>query len=1647
MLEFLKDCNKNNIYERAMACESHLNDFDSIIPMAVFFETALKSICAELYNKNIEHIRFVDLLQDLELKEYLQRKYHFEDPDSIINNLIRLHSNSYKHSLETHMVTPSEVQVCFQCVFDFAACYYAVKTKSPVPKWNDKEYQSLLERTIDTKAREKLEQDLKEEILHLRDECEEQKKQLCILNKELEKQKAMDEAELLQQINPKERDVLQTLISELETKMDNYQIQIIKLEEYHKKKEQEQEKQENAIKSVQVRAERSDTETAKLLRQEYKQLATDLQQTRKVIDGLVRQKEELQTQYKTALADKETAQQKLEELGRFAASPKLLARIEKEQKEKNKKRNRLQQKLEKSSRKLKKKEGRLCITNGELEEVNQKYIASHKEIARLYEEKNEIEQQIGLPKWCEHCGSLMNLKKKNGYFWACSAYKSDGSGCKSHTRPALPYNRYDTLVQKLEQLNEEIDRVRAEKFTIPSSVFKQYQTKFMDFKAYPYSFATEVSTRYLFQSLAVPPEVFEHQNFVHQKEDFLCFSRFYMCCNMERSKVPLIERTIYSLVLRLLDRGVVLPASIETASRLRNKFNKQKTGNVNMLFDYIQYCHPENHYDSEREQKFAEYWFPKLLGQSWATYVFSQISFDALVPMADKKDKEFFYGQRADFLVSKNGKKIVIELDGPEHALSVEKDRARDEFLQKWNYEVLRFRNNDVDRRDPDILTRLNSALGQNQVSEKDIGLVNDHYLVACKLAHQFGIAVAKALEQGYISRDCHLCVSATASIFSASELQFILTVAMAELQQLFENYAVLYGLETEWNLLGGKGVNVMIALGDGNCGQHNIIIRDCCLSYNYLCDIEPLGNLGLPQNCSQKILEFFLEYLFGYNKFRQGQYDAVCRLLTQKDSIIILPTGAGKSIIYQLASFLVPGIIVVISPLVSLIQDQIMNLESRRGINNALAIVSAVTADEFKAREEAVFQMEHNVLSLLYISPERLAIPSFRDNVKKMMIHNQVYAVSIDEAHCVSEWGHDFRPAYLNIGRTSRKLFQKNGRVPVLAALTGTASDAVLKDIQRNLGIADPDALVLPYSFDRKELHFRVYQCESRDKDIKIADIIKNKLPEFFGITFEEFMRRNGSNTKAGIIFTPLAASKRPGKYDAASIQMRLMDMLPETSIAAYFSRVPDGYSEEDWKVTIAETAKRFKENELNLLVATKAFGMGIDKENIRYIIHDGIPSSFEQYYQEAGRAGRASQKENGNADAECILLLSAGNEAHNMELLDPSLTLMEFTDKFHKYKKMNGYERDDLNAILYFHTESYKGINYECMFANGILDLLSHKKFNSGQQEKLFMTAFDKNNNKDNKNRLTKAWLQAMVRFSILGIIQDYTYDYNNTFILVLGSLEQESIIKHYLDYVSYISDNSQGRRKSENQKIIKIQESGINFAKAAVRILIEYIYDNIEKSRRRAIREMYTTAKKAAELPIGEQDKFFRQRILTYFSYEGVKKNDLQKILSSENSGVHILPEIFPLPKKSDTFDKKNQQSSREIHIAAGRMLESRPDHPGLLLVQAMAEIIMGDYSVEFVARDVTAAIRYADERYSIPRKILFPVLQHVLKLALYTSGTMFDELADSVSKAGFKRKTLIEPIILDKNLGNTQRDYLLCVYMIDQTTQFLKGETES
>jgi RecQ family ATP-dependent DNA helicase len=375
--------------------------------------------------------------------------------------------------------------------------------------------------------------------------------------------------------------------------------------------------------------------------------------------------------------------------------------------------------------------------------------------------------------------------------------------------------------------------------------------------------------------------------------------------------------------------------------------------------------------------------------------------------------------------------------------------------------------------------------------------------------------------------------------------------------------------------------------------------------------------------------LTFFLQSLFRKESFREGQVEILSKALAKRNPIALLPTGAGKSLTYQMASLLQTGLTIVVDPIKALMKDQDENLKIA-SIDATVYINSSLSAIE---KRENIRRYSEGEYLFAFVSPERFVIEDFRNSIASIPNYSRNFSYCvIDEAHCVSEWGHDFRTAYLKLGDNSRRFCFSGheGEHIVTLGLTGTASFDVLSDVQREVGLLNNSDIIRPARLERDELHFKIkkvnafLQGANTEWNIKtsvfsttkntLLQILRTDLMVEFDVdTFSGFIQANGEESNCGLIFCPHAGG--------TDISVKKVADFLKTTFPNVAHLIGEYHGSGD---NLDEVQDKFKRNEITLLVATKAFGMGIDKPNIRFTIHLTHPISIEGFYQEAGRAGR---------------------------------------------------------------------------------------------------------------------------------------------------------------------------------------------------------------------------------------------------------------------------------------------------------------------------------------------------------------------------------------------------------------------------------------
>ena len=392
--------------------------------------------------------------------------------------------------------------------------------------------------------------------------------------------------------------------------------------------------------------------------------------------------------------------------------------------------------------------------------------------------------------------------------------------------------------------------------------------------------------------------------------------------------------------------------------------------------------------------------------------------------------------------------------------------------------------------------------------------------------------------------------------------------------------------------------------------------------------------------------LEEALKHFFGYDTFRPGQKKIIEAALKNKDLLTIMPTGGGKSLCFQLPALLRDGITIVVSPLIALMQDQVDALQDN-GIN-ATYLNSTLGKEELKSRQIAILK---NQIKLLYLAPERLLNERFSLFLDRVASNIGVSAIAIDEAHCVSEWGHDFRPEYSKL----KLLRQTYPQIPI-QALTATATKRVQQDIIQQLNLRSPDVHVA--SFDRTNIH---YEVQTKDRNI-----------------YRKLLRAIRNESGAGIVY---CLSRRSVEEVATRLQHDGVEALP------YHAGLSDQQR--------SSNQTSFLRDDVQIIVATIAFGMGINKPDVRFVFHYDLPRSIENFYQESGRAGRDGEP------SKSILFFSLGDR-QKIEFLikqkpdhDEQKIALQQVRQVINYAESNDCRR---TIILRYFGERYRGNCGKC-------------------------------------------------------------------------------------------------------------------------------------------------------------------------------------------------------------------------------------------------------------------------------------------------------------------------------------------------------------
>ena len=1025
--------------------------------------------------------------------------------------------------------------------------------------------------------------------------------------------------------------------------------------------------------------------------------------------------------------------------------------------------------------------------------------------------------------------------------------------------------------------------------------------------------------------------------------------------------------------------------------------------------------------DKKRNYYPAKDFFEKIIPNEFGEYSFIQ---SLLIPEIEineivGEENKSFFNQQVDFYLPQA--KLVIEIDGQQHKIDEVtrvSDSIRDSYLLSKGITTIRIETEEIRsgvytekvRKILKYLERYEKLLEfyknacekieKNQMSEKEIKTK----LLPTAII-RFQILLIELIAHNYLTfdEDWNFNILSHENLPNFAELAITdLLIWVDKLWQLKNKQEVK---KTSFNIKQtnnknefqptAKAINIDFSLfkrytDENKINEDVIFVRtdyfDIVKDRNYfrVSTTDPI-HYNITET-DKDTLEFFLQNIFDKPYFREGQIPIIANALNRKDTIGLLPTGGGKSLCYQLPCLLQPSINFVVCPIKSLMYDQNENL-----VDMLITNVAFITSDlERENRTQIEIDFERGRYLFVWISPEKFQIPTFRDKIRAINANFSIAYAVVDEVHCLSEWGHDFRTSYLNLARTIDKLSPKDKTgegVIKFIGLTATASVNVLKDIKiefsRQKQRLEDENIKSLLDYSRKELYFEV-KNDKGDKRNCLQNLL-NTLADT-----EDLCR---TTEKSALIFTPNVN----GAVGCYLISNYLNTLFPNKS-KWYAGDIPkvDEYdengnrtgrklplmSQEEFKKYRESVQKDFKKDKYPLLVATKAFGMGIDKQNIFYTIHYGLPSSVEALYQEAGRAGRWDKNNTENKDkiGKCYVLYSP-------ETMDNDRVerLFHTDTTFAEMKSISdeaGWNGRDVFKQVFLFVQGQNDIEEEFKI---IIGLINHY-FEANTIKKLFW------NDIYQKLKINSDVLQkAIYRLSLLGIVSDWTTNFINHYEVEFKSLDEKHIQKNISNYINkYEADIN------VSEKINTINKP--TFLEKSVWYLLNWIFENIAYNRKQSLKTLRDWCNEFIYTE-GYESENFKRRIDNYFKFteatfilQHISENpkDYEKWFEAltivERDAFNAIKSKIYLPEIQNSLEKKERFESLRDGIS--RFLESYGHNVGLNFLSGLVRLFLNQYQDSDGIERFENALKYIRQNFN-------EIEQEDILTKLFKIGDNFDE----------------------------------------------------
>lgn len=1024
----------------------------------------------------------------------------------------------------------------------------------------------------------------------------------------------------------------------------------------------------------------------------------------------------------------------------------------------------------------------------------------------------------------------------------------------------------------------------------------------------------------------------------------------------------------------------------------------------------------------------AKIFFDKLLPKHLGEFGFVR---ELILPEATIYDitrvyVEDFYDKRVDFYLPQAG--LIIEIDGKQHLHQITSDFLRDTHTKKYGINTIRFSSEEIASENESFHQKMTEVLDviHNAVSigeerkKQDPSLITlldykaayentfngENPLILVTAIMRMQLLLLDLLETGRLSFNTKWDIE-----IRDHDSLFIFDLASKDLSIWLENILALQNISYQYsepNIRYVKGkdrfsnntnaIKIDFSLtqrftDEFQTNPHIIYVRThyideyryfdedslspvkfCNHDFFKLSTIDPVDyNLTFSEKSTHRenllffLRNVFLPYLDDVD-FREGQLAIITSALSLKDTIGLLPTGSGKSICYQLSAILQPAISFVVCPIKSLMYDQ------KSDLDQIMFTRTNYLTSDLAANQKSEIQMEYGQgkYFFIFISPERFQTKTFRRQLSQINIDKSFAYAVIDEVHCLSEWGHDFRTSYLNLANTIRHLSSESTYI----GLTATASVNVLKDIQNEFRIPNENVKT-PLDFTRKELRFDVIDDQAK-KERAIV-----KLLEELDSKWNHDAKKN-TDKKCGIIFTPHVNGDK-GCYN---ISLSLSNAL-KTDVRYFSGSKPrdSDMSDQKFDEFKINVQSDFKNNLYHLLVATKAFGMGVNKGNIAYTIHYGIPGSMEALYQEAGRAGRDKSLFCDNPSDCYVLLTKDPKEKALNTIWEPTVTVDELKELLKRTTR-----NSDINTNLYMLLNSLDSVNNESK-----LIYLIYMQYCSLKDANLVSIVRSRDLN-STKQKVEK----AIYRLMQLGIIEDWTVEdfFAGIFEITINKLTTEQIRNNLEKSISkydeeFTLDEILTNPSNHYRTLVEFKNSGrFDDIRFYFLILLLWSYEHFAYNRRQSLKNVYEQCSALATGKITHAE--FKNALESYFRFNETS-HILQHIADKPHDYERWFNVFYTVHKNKRTDQLIDASLIGELKEQLSRFLESYMNNVGLDLLSGLVRLALNDFDdADGRQRFVSALKKIKKYEKDITAYIIEQIIRVTSRLSHHQKGMVVESM---------------------------------------------------